>query len=87
MSNLRRQAMDAILVAARHDISDTLKEQGIENPHDEDADGAVFDVAILYAYRVFVRICEQEGLSVVPEEFVDYAAELVDEMAEDADLG
>lgn len=87
MSNLRRQAMDAILAAARHDIDDTLKEQGIENRHDEDADGAVFDVAILYAYRVFVRICEQEGLSVAPEEFVDLAAELVEEMAEDADLG
>lgn len=87
MSNLRRQAMDTILAAARDDISDTLKEQGIENRHDEDADGAVFDVAILYAYRVFVRICEQEGLSVAPEEFVDLAAELVEEMAEDADLG
>ena len=87
MSNLRRQAMDAILAAARHDIDDTLQEQGIENRHDEDADGAVFDVAILYAYRVFVRICEQEGLSVAPEEFVDLAAELVEEMAEDADLG
>ncbi len=87
MSNLRRQAMDAILAAARHDISDTLKEQGIENPHDEDADGAVFDVAILYAFRVFMRICEQEGLSVTPEEFVDLAGELVEEMAEDAELG
>jgi len=85
MSNLRRQAMDAILAAARHDIDDTLQEQGIENRHDEDADGAVFDVAILYAYRVFVRICEQEGLAVSPEEFVDAAAELVEEMAEEAD--
>ena len=28
MSNLRKQAMDAVLTAARHDISDTLKEQG-----------------------------------------------------------
>ena len=45
----------------------------------------MFDVAILYASRVFVRICEQEGLSVTPEEFVDYAAELVEEMADDAD--
>ncbi len=87
MSNLRKQAMDAVLAAARHDISDTLKEQGIENPHEEDADGAVFDVAILYAYRVFVRICEQEGLKVTPEEFVDYAAELVEDMADDVDNG
>ena len=85
MSNLRRQAMEAVLAAARDDISETLKEQGIENRHDEDADGAVLDVAILYAYRVFVRICEQEGLTVSPEEFMDCTAELVEEMAEDAD--
>ncbi len=86
MSNLRRQAMDAILAAASQDITHTLEEQGIQNRHDEDADGAVFDVAILYAYRVFVRICEQEGLSVVPEEFVDAAAELVEEMAAESDV-
>ena len=86
MSTLRRQAMDAVLAAASHDIDDTIKDQGIESRHDEDADGAVFDVAILYAYRVFVRICEQEGLTVSPEDFAELAAELVEEIAEDTDV-
>ena len=31
MSNTRKQAMDAMLDAASHDIADTMKEQGIED--------------------------------------------------------
>jgi len=85
MSNTRRQAMEAVLVAAGHDIADTLKEQGIEDLHSEDADEAVYDVAILYAYRVFVRICEQQGLSVNAGIFADLADELAEEIAQDAD--
>lgn len=87
MSNTRKQAMDAVLEAAGHDIADTFKEQGIEDRHGEDADEAVYDVAILYAYRVFVRICERQGLSVNAGVFADLADELAEEIAEDTDQG
>ena len=87
MANLRKRAMDAVLEAAGHDIAETLKEQDIDDIHSEDADEAVFDVAILYAYRVFIRICEQQGVEVNAAHFADLADELVEEIAEDPDAG
>lgn len=86
MSNTRRQAMDAVLEAAGHDIAETFKEQDITDRHSEDADEAIYDVAILYAYRVFVRICEQQGLSVNAGIFADLADELAEEIAEESDV-
>jgi hypothetical protein len=40
-------------------------------------------VAILHAYRVFVRICEQFGHEVDEGLFADLAGELADEIAEE----
>ena len=57
MSNLHKRAMEAVLQAAQHDIVGTLKEREIGDRHSEEADEAVLDVAILHAYRIFVRIC------------------------------
>ncbi|HYE01369.1 MAG TPA: hypothetical protein VEH84_18450 [Alphaproteobacteria bacterium] len=83
MSDLHKRAMAAVLEAAEHDIADTLKEQGIRDRHSEDADDVVFDVAILHAYRIFVRICEKEGLSVDAGLFSDLAADLAEDMAQE----
>jgi len=42
-------------------------------------------VAILHAWRIFVRICEQRGLTVDAGLFAEMAAELADEVAQDQD--
>ncbi|CAK0752636.1 conserved hypothetical protein [uncultured Gammaproteobacteria bacterium] len=83
MSNLHKHAMEAVLAAAKHDIDDSLKENGIDDPGSEDANDITLDVAILHAYRIFVRICEQRGLTIDPALFADMADELCDEMAQD----
>lgn len=85
MSNLHKQAMDAVLAAAQRDIADALKDNGIDDPNSEDADDVTLDIAILHSYRVFVRICEQRGLTVDPGLFADMADELCDEMAQDVE--
>ncbi|MEI8395807.1 MAG: hypothetical protein WCF85_13790 [Rhodospirillaceae bacterium] len=87
MSNLRKQAMDAMLEAASHDIAESFSEQDITDRQSDDADEAVFDVAILYAYRVFTRICEHQGLSIDAGLFADLATELADEIVAEEDEG
>lgn len=85
MSNLHKRAMEAVLEAAELDIAQTLKEHGVHDRHSEEADDVMFDVAILHAYRIFVRICERQGLTVGAPLFADMAAELADEMAAEGD--
>lgn len=79
MSTLHKQAMDAVLKAADMDVLATLEEQGVKDRHSEEADNAVMDVAISHAYRVFVRICEAQGLTVDAYLFADLAAELAED--------
>ena len=43
------------------------------------------DVAILHSWRIFVRICEQRGLTVDAGLFAEMAGELADEVAQDQD--
>lgn len=85
MSNLHKRAMDAVLEAAEHDIAGLLKEEGIRDRQSEEADEIVLDVAILHAYRIFVRICESQNITVTGSLFVDLAEELADEMAEEGE--
>ncbi len=85
MSNIRKRAMDAVLEAAELDIGETLEQNDIEDPHGEEADETVLDVAILYAYRVFIRICEKQGLTADVHLFAELAADLAQDMAEDDD--
>ncbi len=83
MSNVRKRAMEAVLEAAEQDIEDTFKENEIADRQSEEADEAVFDVAILYAYRVFVRICEQRGIPADVHLFAELSGDLADEMEND----
>ena len=83
MSDLHKRAMEAVLEAADQDVAATLKEHGIKDRNSEEADDVVFDVAILHAYRIFVRISERHGLSVDPHLFADMASDLADEIAQD----
>ncbi|HEV7371734.1 hypothetical protein [Arenibaculum sp.] len=85
MSNLHKRAMEAVLEAAELDITQTLKENDIRDRHSEEADDVMFDVAILHAYRIFVRICERQGLTVDAPLFADMAADLAEEMAAEAE--
>lgn len=85
MSDLHKRAMEAVLQAAEHDVVATLNERAIKDSHSEEADEAVLDVAILHAWRIFVRICEQRGLTVDAGLFADMAGELADEVAQDQD--
>jgi len=85
MSSLHKQAMEAVLKAAEIDVLGTLEERGIKDRHSEDADNAALDVAALHAYRVFMRICEANGLDVDAFTFAELAQELAEEMAQDAD--
>lgn len=85
MSNLHKRAMEAVLQAAEHDILGTIQERDIKDRHSEEGDEAVLDVAILHGYRVFVRICEEQGLTVDAQLFAELAAELADEVAQDGD--
>jgi len=85
MSDLHKRAMEAVLQAAEFDVLGTLHERGIKDSHSEEADEAVLDVAILHAWRIFVRICEQRGLSVDAGLFAEMAGELADEVAQDQD--
>lgn len=83
MSNLHKRAMEAVLQAADHDIVSTLQERGITDKFSDEGDEAILDVAILHGYRIFVRICEEHGLSVDALTFGDMAADLADEVARD----
>jgi hypothetical protein len=83
MSSLHKQAMEAVLAAAELDIAEALKEQGIRDRHGEEADDTVLDVAILHAYRIFVRICERDGLTPDARLFADLAGELAEEISEE----
>lgn len=85
MSDLHKRAMEAVLQAAEHDVMATLQERAIKDSHSEEADEAVLDVAVLHAWRIFVRICEQRGLTVDAGLFAEMAGELADEMAQDQD--
>ncbi len=80
MSNVRKRAMEAVLEAAEQDIEETFQENKITDRESEEADEAVFDVAILYAYRVFVRICEQQGIPADVHLFAELSADLAEEM-------
>lgn len=83
MSTLHKQAMEAVLQAAAHDIVGTLQERGVEDKHSEEGDLVVLDVAILHAYRIFMRICEENGLEVDAGYFADMANDLADEVMQD----
>lgn len=83
MSNLHKKAMEAVLQAAELDIVGTLEERGIADRSSEDADEAVLDVAILHAYRVFVRICEEAGIPADADLFAELADDLAEEVAQD----
>ena len=85
MSNVRKRAMEAVLEAAEQDIEETFQENKISDRDSEEADEAVFDVAILYAYRVFVRICEQQGIPADVQVFAELSADLAEEMEADGD--
>lgn len=86
MSNSHhKRAMEAVLLAAEEDIASTLEERGIADRESEDADEAVLDVAILHAYRVFMRICEEQGLPADSDLFAEVAAELAEEVAQDSE--
>ncbi|ACI98346.1 MULTISPECIES: hypothetical protein [Rhodospirillales] len=83
MSNLHKRAMEAVLQAAEMDVLGSLEEREIRDRHSEEGDEAVLDVAILHAYRVFVRICENQGLTADGWLFADLAGELAEEMAQE----
>ena len=83
MSTLHKQAMDAVLKAAEMDILGTLEEQGVKDRYSEEGDQAAMDVAILHGYRVFMRICEANGIQADAELFVEMAGELADDIAQD----
>jgi hypothetical protein len=85
MSNLHKQAMEAVLQAAAHDIVATLQERGVEDKHSEDGDLVIMDVAILHAYRIFMRICEENGLEADAGYFADLANDLAEEVEQDVD--
>lgn len=85
MSTLHKQAIEAVLQAAEHDIVGTLQERDIQDRYGEDGDNVVLDVAILHAYRIFMRICEQNGLDVDAGLFADLAGELAEEVIQDQD--
>ncbi|WP_207483396.1 hypothetical protein [Arenibaculum pallidiluteum] len=80
MSTLHKRAMEAVLAAAEQDIAEALRENGIRDRHGEAADDTVLDVAILHAYRIFVRICERDGLEADARLFVELASELAEEI-------
>lgn len=81
MSDLHRQAMDAVLRAAAEDVKTALEERGIADRGSEEGDLAILDVAIMHAYRVFMRIMEREGMGADAGIFADMAGELADEIA------
>lgn len=83
MSNLHKKAMEAVLSAAATDIEGTLEERGIADRDNEDADEVVLDVAILHAYRIFMRICEDQGLPADADLFAEVAAELAEEIEQE----
>jgi hypothetical protein len=83
MSSLHKRAMEAVLEAAELDIGEALKEQGIRDRHGEESDDTVLDVAILHAYRVFMRICERDGLAADARLFAELAGELAEEIAQE----
>ncbi|MBK3777322.1 hypothetical protein JJL56_09270 [Azospirillum sp. YIM DDC1] len=85
MSTLHKQAMEAVLQAASHDIVGTLQERGVTDKHSEEGDLVVLDVAILHAYRIFMRICEENGLEADAGYFADMANDLADEVAQEDD--
>ncbi|KAA0578129.1 hypothetical protein SAMN02982917_3367 [Azospirillum oryzae] len=85
MSTQHKQAMDAVLQAAAHDIVATLQERDVADRHSEEGDLVVLDVAILHAYRIFMRICEENGLDVDAGYFADLAADLAEEVSQDQD--
>lgn len=80
MSNLHVKAIEAVLQAASTDIESTLEERGIKDRESEDVDEVVLDVAILHAYRIFMRICEEQGLPADADLFAEVAAELAEEI-------
>jgi len=83
MSTLHKRAMEAVLAAAEQDIAEALKQNGIGDRHAEAADDTILDVAILHAYRIFVRICEREGMEADGRLFAELAAELAEDIERD----
>ncbi|HYE50942.1 MAG TPA: hypothetical protein VEB20_15205 [Azospirillaceae bacterium] len=87
MSSVHKQAMELVLKAAEQDIAGTMEERGVKDKYSDDGDEVVFDVAILHAYRIFVRICESQGFKADAAFFSDMASELADDMAQEAVQG
>lgn len=85
MSNLHKKAIEAVLQAAETDIESALEERGIADRESEDADEVVLDVAILHAYRIFMRICEDQGLPADADLFAEVASELAEEIGNEPD--
>jgi len=85
MSSLHKQAMEAVLRAAELDVTAALEERDIKDRNEEEADEAVYDVAILHAFRIFTRICEANGLSTDAWLFADIAGELAEDLSQEGD--
>ncbi len=85
--SVHKQAMELVLKAAEADIAETLAERGVADKYSEAADDAVFDVAVLHAYRIFVRICESQGFKADAAFFADMASELAEDMAHEGAQG
>lgn len=83
--SLHKKAMEAVLEAAEKDIQQAMDDNKIEDPYSEEADDIVFDVAILHAYRIFVRICEKMGFTPDAALFAEMASDLADEIARSGD--
>jgi hypothetical protein len=79
MSDLHKRAMEAVLQAAELDVLGMLEERGIRDRSSEEADDAVLDVAVLHAFRIFSRICEDNGIPADAGLFAEIAAELADD--------
>lgn len=85
MSAIHRQAMEAVLQAAASDIQVSIRERHVSD--DVERDDAVMDVAILHAYRVFCRICENNGLGADPGLFSDMAVDLAEDLVSEGAEG
>lgn len=85
MSDQHRQAMEAVLKAAAEDVKTALAERGVADRNSEEGDLAILDVAIMHAYRIFMRIMEREGMGADAGIFADMAADLAEEIAKDTD--
>lgn len=85
MTTPHKRAIDAVLEAADLDIKAALADRGIKDPHSEEADDTILDVAVLHAWRIFARITQAQGLTVDAGLFADMASELAEDIADEED--